>query len=111
MTSTVLAEKWVKEFGWLLNWKGLEFKLISDMAREEGIGDEKHFNPHAGIDLLERLYTIHGITAHTLIFCGDAKKGIENATARNIDQRLYYQISDKIKDLESFCGIEKNPQQ
>lgn len=33
LTSTIMAEKWVKEFGWLLNWRGLEFKLISDMGR------------------------------------------------------------------------------
>jgi hypothetical protein len=37
LTSTVMAEKWVKEFGWLLSWKGLEFKIISDMARFEGL--------------------------------------------------------------------------
>lgn len=36
VTSTVLAEKWVAEFGWLLNWKGLKFRLISDMTRKEG---------------------------------------------------------------------------
>lgn len=34
VTSTVLAEKWVAEFGWLLNWKGLKFRLISDMTRK-----------------------------------------------------------------------------
>jgi hypothetical protein len=49
----------VKEFGWLLNWRGLKFKLISDMKREE----EKGPNFEAGIDLLERLYSVHGISA------------------------------------------------
>ena len=107
VTSTTIAEKWVKEFGWLLNWKGLEFKLISDMAREEGVADEKSFNEFAGLDLLERLYTIHGITAHTLIFCGNAARGNENAQKRKIDKRLYYQIADKVKDLEAFCELEK----
>lgn len=48
VTSTILAEKWVKEFGWLLNWKGLKFRLISDMTRKEG----EDLNFEAGVDLL-----------------------------------------------------------
>lgn len=35
LLSTQQAEKWLKEFGWLMNWKNINFKLISDMGRLE----------------------------------------------------------------------------
>lgn len=33
LISTLQAEKWLSEFGWILNWKGINFQLISDMGR------------------------------------------------------------------------------
>jgi hypothetical protein len=35
LISTLQAEKWLKEFGWLMKWKGINFKIISDMGRLE----------------------------------------------------------------------------
>ena len=55
----------------MLKWKGLRLKLISDMKRYEGLEDNRIENTRAGIDLLVRLYGQHGVTAKTLIFCGD----------------------------------------
>lgn len=52
LTSTTAAEKWIIEFGWILSWKGLEFKLISDMGRVEWKGKELVENREAGVDLL-----------------------------------------------------------
>ena len=71
VTGTREALKWIQEFGWLLKWRGLELKLISDMRREEMIGEEMRENDRAGIDLLVELYQNHGYTAKTLIFCGN----------------------------------------
>jgi hypothetical protein len=67
----------------LLKWKGIDFKLISDMARFEGVDKENNENEgvenlrkenkRAGIDLLDRLYNNYGVTVRTIIFCGYIK--------------------------------------
>ncbi len=65
-----MAMKWTSEFGWLLNWMDVKFKVISDMVRvEAGVN-----NYEAGIDLLERFYNIEGYSTQILIFCSDYKK-------------------------------------
>ena len=56
LTSTEMAKKWTTEFGWLLNWMDVKFKVISDMVRFE----EGEANYEAGIDLLEHFYNIKG---------------------------------------------------
>ena len=43
-----MAEEWMKLFGWILVWSGVQFKVISDMVRDEDTGP----NYYAGIDLL-----------------------------------------------------------
>lgn len=43
-----MAMKWTSEFGWLLNWMDVKFKVISDMVRVEN----ENTNHEAGIDLL-----------------------------------------------------------
>jgi hypothetical protein len=48
LTSTKMAEEWMKLFSWVLVWTGVRFKIISDMVREE----EKGPNYYAGVDLL-----------------------------------------------------------
>ena len=37
LSSTKVAEDWVKEFGWLFHFKKLHLKVITDMVRYEGI--------------------------------------------------------------------------
>jgi hypothetical protein len=71
VTSTIAAYKWIIEFGWILRWKGLEFKLISDMGRMEWKDNEKVENREAGIDLIELLYKEKGYSTQTLIYCGN----------------------------------------
>ncbi len=67
LTSTQMAMKWTSEFGWLLNWMDVKFKVISDMVRvEAGVN-----NYEAGIDLLEHFYNIEGYSTQILIFCQD----------------------------------------
>ena len=56
LTSMEMEKKWT-EFGWLLNWMDLKFKVISDMVRFE----EGEANYEAGIDLLEHFYNRKGI--------------------------------------------------
>lgn len=99
VTSTIMAEKWVKEFGWLLKWKGLDFKLVSDMGRVEG--PKNINNPHAGLDLLDKLYVQHGITAKTLIFCGDEKRGKKLAAERSIKSKNF-DITEDENVLDAF---------
>jgi hypothetical protein len=74
VTSTTAAEKWIQEFGWILNWKGVDFKLISDMGRKEVKDNVEKDNPEAGIQLLESLYVMKGYSAKTLIFCYNMEK-------------------------------------
>lgn len=75
LTSTMMAEKWTKEFHWLLNWMDVKFKVISDMVRvENGVN-----NYYAGIDLLERFYNLRGYSTPILIYCGNPALGKENA--------------------------------
>lgn len=95
LTSTVMAAKWTAEFGWLLNWMDVKFKVISDMVRKEG----EVFNYEAGIDLLEHFYNIQGYSIPVFIFCSDAKKGKENAEKRNIRKNNIYAISNSSKEL------------
>lgn len=70
LTSTLMARKWTAEFGWLLNWMNVKFKVVSDMVRiENGV-----CNYEAGIDLLEHFYNLQGYSTPILIYCGNAEK-------------------------------------
>lgn len=33
LTSTEMAKKWTSEYGWLLNWMDVKFRVVSDMVR------------------------------------------------------------------------------
>lgn len=44
------------------------------MGRWENSNNEFVLNKRAGIDLLIELYNNYGVTARTLIYCGDEKK-------------------------------------
>lgn len=67
-----MAEKWSQEFNWLLNWMDVKFKVISDMVRKE----KEVMNYYAGVDLLERFFSIKGYSTPILIFCSDSKRGL-----------------------------------
>lgn len=69
-----MVEMWMKEFAWILNWKGIQLRIISDMVRLE---DEK-MNFYSGIDLLEMLYNKCGYTTPMLIYCSDTKQAEVN---------------------------------
>lgn len=102
LTSTVMAAKWTAEFGWLLNWMDVKFKVISDMVRKEG----EVWNYEAGIDLLEHFYNIQGYSIPVLIFCSDVKKGKENAEKRKIRKNNIYAISNSSKELREYTFFE-----
>jgi hypothetical protein len=50
----------------------VKFKVISDMVRKE----KDVMNYYAGVDLLERFFSIKGYSTPILIFCSDSKRGI-----------------------------------
>jgi hypothetical protein len=58
-------------------------------------------NPQAGLDLLDKLYVQHGITAKTLIFCGDEIRGKRLASERSIKSKNF-DITEDEKVLDAF---------
>lgn len=70
LRSTLSFEQWMMEFGWVMTWKGINMRIVSDMVRQEGNAE----NYHAGIDLLESAFNKSGYTTPIIIFCGKAGK-------------------------------------
>ena len=97
-----MAAKWTKEFGWLLNWMDVKFRVVSDMVRVEG--DKPNYE--AGIDLLEHFYNITGYSTPILIFCNDYKRGKENAKRRRINKERIYEITNNIKVLKEYSKLK-----
>jgi hypothetical protein len=80
LTSTKMVEDWMRLFSWILVWSGVQFKIISDMVRDENKGP----NYFAGIDLLELFYNRYGYTTPILIYCQAVVDGRQNAKKRKV---------------------------
>ena len=60
----------------MLQHRGIDFKIVSDMVRYEG--PKKTPNYEAGIDLMAIFYNKYGLTTPILIFCGDEQRARAN---------------------------------
>jgi hypothetical protein len=67
LVSTEIAEYWMREFGWILKWKGKKIKVMSDMKRIEGVNDV--MVDEAGINLVESFHHNFGYTTPIFIYC------------------------------------------
>ena len=102
LTSTLMTSKWTIEFGWLLNWMNVKFKIVSDMTREEnGV-----MNYEAGIDLLEHFYNIQGYSTPILIYCSNVEKAKENAAKRKVKKNNIYRITNSHLTLREYLKFE-----
>lgn len=103
LTSTDMAVRWFKEFGWIVNFLRLPMKVVTDMVREE----EGRMNYFAGIDLIEALFNKIGLTTPVLIFCSSAQKGLENVESRQIRKDRIWKITNIIKDLHNYINFKE----
>lgn len=69
------------------------------MTREE----KGNKNYEAGVDLLEKLYKEHGITAKTLIYCRNRTNAEQKIKARQIPKERFFSIAVESKEVEKFC--------
>jgi hypothetical protein len=84
----------MKEFGWVMTWKGINMRIISDMVRKEGDTD----NFYAGIDLLKFAFNEAGFTTPIIIFCGQPGRARKTVKERGIRvDRVYRVTSDPIE--------------
>ena len=75
LTSTDMAEKWMKEFGWVLVWTDIHIKVISNMVRMEKTVE----NHYAGVDLIKLFFDDYGYTTPILLYCSSVSKGQQHA--------------------------------
>lgn len=99
LTSTKMAEEWMKLFSWILVWSGVQFKVISDMVRDE----EKGPNYYAGVDLLEIFYNKYGYTTPIMIYCSAVEKGVQNAKDRKVRKQSLYKITNKEAEVVKYA--------
>lgn len=104
LTSTKMAEIWMKEFAWILNWKGIKLRMISDMVRLE---EKEKTNYYAGIDLLEVLYNEYGYTTPMLIYCSDTKQAEVNISERKIRKDRIYRVTNQLTYVLEYSSFEK----
>ena len=89
LTSTKMADFWAREFGWILHYKDLDFKVISDMVRYEN-GNPNYI---AGIELMKIFYNEYGLTTPILIFCGNRERALQNIKDNKVREDRVFKVA------------------
>jgi len=103
ITSTKLALNFLRDYRWLFYLKNSQFKIVTDMVREEEELESTKVskNYEAGILLIQKIQEEHKYGHKILVFCTDTKKALENCKAKNLDMEKV-QISSYGSDLQKF---------
>ncbi len=89
----------IKKYRWLLYFANADFKIVSDMVREE----DGKWNFIAGVDLVEKLMTDYKYNFEVLIYCGNETKALENCKARKLQGRFSVTANpNKVLEFLSF---------
>jgi len=97
-TSTKDALKVISNYRWLLYFDQGDFRIITDMVRNE----DGKINYTAGIELLKELYQTYNYGFEVMIYCQDVKKAEDNC--KKLDLKGRYKINAKEDELKKFLG-------
>ena len=98
--STKDALKVIETYRWLLYFENANFRIITDMVRDED--GKKNFT--AGIDLVEELMKKYKYNFEVLIFCTDTKRAKENCDAKKLNGR--FSITASFGEVQQFLNFK-----
>lgn len=97
VTSTRIAETWMKDYSWVFARTNLQIKILSDMHREEEGGADAT----AGITLMRALRK-HGFSTKVLIFTGNVDAARERALEVNASPQELEMITNSSQAILDF---------
>jgi len=99
--STKDALRVIDNYRWLLYFHKADFRIITDMVREE----EGKINYTAGIDLVEKLFKDYQYNFEVLIFCQDTVRAKANCEAKKL--KGPFSITNDTKKVKEFLNFTK----